>query len=264
MLNLGWFSTGRGEGSRGLLSLVQERIASGELPARISFVFSNREPGEHEGSDRFFELVRSYGLPLVTFSSRRFRQAVGGDFATHRTEYDREVMARLSGYQPDICVLAGYMLIAGPELCRRYPLINLHPALPSGPVGTWQEVIWRLIESQATEAGGMIHLATEEVDRGPVIAYYTFSLRGEPFDAHWREVEGRPTEELKAAYGEELPLFRLIRQGQLRREPLLLLESLKALAVGTIRVVGQQVLDAQGKPVQGHCLNDAIERALRG
>jgi len=54
MLNIGWFSTGRGPGSQGLLRFVQDRLAKGLLDARIQFVFSNREPGEAEGSDQFF------------------------------------------------------------------------------------------------------------------------------------------------------------------------------------------------------------------
>ena len=39
MLKLGWFSTGRGAGSRNLLRLVQEAIVRGEIPATIQFVF---------------------------------------------------------------------------------------------------------------------------------------------------------------------------------------------------------------------------------
>ena len=73
-LDIGWFSTGRGEGSLGLLKLVQERILRGEIDARIRFVFSNREPGEAEGSDRYFQQVRDYGLSLVNFSSQKFSQ----------------------------------------------------------------------------------------------------------------------------------------------------------------------------------------------
>ena len=51
MLRLGWFSTGRGEGSRGLFTCVKDAIDRGELDAEISFVFCNREAGEHAGSD---------------------------------------------------------------------------------------------------------------------------------------------------------------------------------------------------------------------
>ena len=199
MLEIGWFSTGRGPGSRGLLSFVQERIARKEINGRIQFVFSNREQGEAEGSDTFFDLVRGYGIPLVTFSSRRFRRSVGGDFAGHREEYDREVIAYLSQFSPDICVLAGYMLYTGGEMCQRYSMINLHPALPDGPMGTWQQVIWELIDTKAQRTGAMIHLATEDWDRGPVITYFSLPLTGPFFDPLWEQLEGKSVEEIKEA-----------------------------------------------------------------
>ena len=106
-LQMGWFSTGRGEGSRGLLQFVQDRIARGDLDARIEFVFSNRAPGEAEGSDQFFQLVSGYGLPLVTRSSAQFLRDRGGRWAALREAYDAEVRGRLENYAPSICVLAG-------------------------------------------------------------------------------------------------------------------------------------------------------------
>ncbi len=263
MLSIGWFSTGRGEGSRGLLKFIQERILQGELDARIQFVFSNREPGEAEGSDLFLHLVQIYGLPLVTFSSKRFRRSVEGNFSSHRFDFDREVMSRLASFHPDICVLAGYMLIVGPEMCRRYTMLNLHPALPTGPKGTWQNVIWSLIESRAQLTGAMIHRVTDEVDRGPVVSRFTISLTTEPFTREWQTVEGKSMSELKELYGEELPLFQLIRQEEYRREPYLLAETLKALASGVIRLEENRVLDSHGKTLEGLCLNREIEKALR-
>jgi folate-dependent phosphoribosylglycinamide formyltransferase PurN len=264
MLTLGWFSTGGGEGSRGLLQAALDAIRRGELDARILFVFCNREPGEHEGSDLFQRLVRESGIPLVTLSSRRFARQQGKPLSQVRLEYDREVMRRLALYAPDLCVLAGYMLITGPELCRRYPMLNLHPALPGGPAGTWQEVIWQLIAARASESGVMVHLVTEEVDQGPPIAYCSFPIQGKTFDPQWRELQKRPIEVVKSQEGEEHPLFRLIRQEQMRRERPLMVETLKAFARGKLRVVGGQVVDAQGKPVPTLCLNDEVERALGG
>ena len=218
MIDIGWFSTGRGEGSLGLLQTVQDAILRGELDARIRFIFSNRDPGEAEGSDRFFRQARDYDIPLVTFSSQGFRRSRGGGpFSRHRLEFDREVMKRLEDYEPDMCVLAGYMLITDTELCNRYTMLNFHPAPPNGPVGTWQDVIWNLIEHRAEEAGGYIHLATEDLDRGPVLTWYSFPIRGKAFDPLWQQVEGRATEYLKTNEGEDLPLFQLIRQEGVRR-----------------------------------------------
>src|SRR5512139_1265427 len=72
-LTLGWFSTGRGEGSRSLLTTLYENIRNGQLDCEVDFVFCNREKGEAEGSDRYLQLVQEYGFRLVSFSSRYFK-----------------------------------------------------------------------------------------------------------------------------------------------------------------------------------------------
>ena len=265
MFKLGWFSTGRGEGSRGLLELVLRQVASGDLPVTIEFVFQNREHGEAEGSDQFQDLVRSYGIPLVTLSSRRFRKERGASsFSEVRLEFDRTVIRLLKGYQPDLSVLAGYMLYTADELCKRFTMINTHPALPDGPIGTWQQVIWQLIEQQANETGAMIHLATEEWDRGPVISYYSFPLRGPLFDPLWKQIKGRTIDDLRATEGEQLPLFQHIREEGVKREPHLLVETIRAFVEGTVRVVDGQVVDTAGDQIPGYCLNESIEASLGG
>ena len=273
MLNIGWFSTGRGEGSRGLLRFVQERLASEGVDARIDFVFSNRAPGEAEGSDAYFRLVREYGLPLITHSSAQFRRRRGGRFADHRAEFDAETLELLAGYRPDICVLAGYMLIASSRLCRAYPLLNLHPALPDGPIGTWQEVVWRLIEQRAGRTGAMTHLATEEVDRGPLVSYVTVPLDTPRLEPHWRELAARKTATVRAEQGEDYELFRLIRAEQYAREPYLLLETLRAISRGEINLdvsaPGREVTIAEAwaydpQSYGGLCLNHRIDEAMAG
>lgn len=268
MLRIGWFATGRGAGSRGLLRFIHAAIADGRLDAQIEFVFSNREPGEAAGSDAFLALARSCGLPPVTLSSARYRKAHGGGpMANHRAGFDREVMRLLRDYRPDVCVLAGYMLIFGAEMCRRYPLLNLHGALPDGPVGTWQSVIWQLIESGATHTGVMVHLATEAVDRGPPLAHCVIPIKGVAGDAAWNALAGKSVSEVKAAAGEDHPLFRHIRAAGYRREPHLLLATLRAVAEGRLQVRPGAALDGNGNPLAatypaGLPLTDAVEAAV--
>ena len=267
MLNIGWFSTGRGLGSRGLLSFVQKRLIETGADARIDFVFSNREPGEADGSDGFFKLVDSYGIPLITHSSSVFRKTVEGPFSAHREEFDQQVMDKLAGRDVDICVLAGYMLIVGGKMCRQYPLLNLHPALPDGPTGTWQEVVWSLINTRAAKTGAMVHLATEEVDRGPVISYVNVPITGPGFDQHWEMLQGEDLEGIRKSQGEEFPLFQTIRREQYRREPYLLFETLRAVSAGEVAVRGGQVLDASGTLLShsmpdGLCLDQRIAEAM--
>ncbi len=263
MLRLGWFSTGRGEGSRGLFTCVKDAIDRGELEAEIAFLFCNREPGEHEGSDGFMELVRSLGIPVIALSSQRFRRERGAArFADVREAFDEATMPLLDGHTADFHVTAGYGLIFGPAMARRRPALNLHPAAPDGPVGTWQQVIWQLIEAKAVVSGAFVHLATEDLDRGPVVSYVTFPIRGEGFDELWREAEGSDAAELQARFGEEMPLLQAIRREGVLRERPLLLETLKAVASGRIRISGGEVVDESGMPTAPLCLNDEVERAV--
>ena len=264
MLKVGWFSTGRGPGSRGLLQFIQRRIERGLLDASISFVFCNREWGEAEGSDTFFRLVDGFRLPLVTLSSRRFARERGGRFVQCRSAYDLSVRDLLQGYDLDVCMLAGYMLIVGPELWRHWPMLNLHPALPDGPKGTWQDVIWQLVEARATHTGAMVHLANDDLDRGPVVAYFTLPITGPDFRPLWDETAGMSVEGLRQVPGEDLPLFQRIREEGYLREPYLIAETLQALAQGKVSVRHGTVRDAEGKLVQGVCLDAEIEAELRG
>ncbi|OGO03693.1 MAG: phosphoglycerate transporter [Chloroflexi bacterium RBG_13_54_8] len=263
MYSLGWFSTGRGPGSRNLLTVMQDSIQRGEIKADIRFVFCSRDPGEAEGSDLFIELVRSYHLPLVCFSSRKFQSQKRKESASRwRLEYDREVMRRLEGFHPDLCVLAGYMLIVGPEMCQRYQMINLHPAVPGGPTGTWQEVIWKLMESQAESTGAMMHLVTPALDKGPPITFCTFPIRGERFERYWREIQGISVEEVKRQQGEDSPLFQLIRQQGVVRELPLVTSTVKAFSEGRVRVDQGQVVDARGKPIAAYDLTAEIDQIV--
>ncbi len=265
MLNFGWFSTGRDEAARQLLQAVQDKIHSGEITGKISFVFSNREPGEAKESDLFFDLVRSYDIPLICFSHRKFTTltqtlslegtGLGEGEARQSQEnwrlvYDKEVDKRIEPFAPDLCILAGYMLIVGKELCRKYNMINLHPAPPGGPTGSWQEVIWALIQNKAEEAGAMMHLVTPELDRGPVVSYCIFPIRGKPFAQYWR----RDDKDM---------LFKLIRQHELAREFPLIIFTLQALSRGEVSLRDGKVIDAREKPISGYDLSDRIDKVVK-
>ena len=270
MYQLGWFSTGRDKAAKDLLQAVQSSIKLGEIEAEIAFVFSNREPGESEESDLFFELVKKYHIPLITFSYPQFKVEQGtpvmeqaGGLPLWRLDYDREVMNRLQDFHPDLCVLAGYMLIVGKEMCQRYNMINLHPAAPGGPTGTWQEVTWQLINNEVQETGVMMHLVTPELDKGPPVTYCTFSIRGKPFDRYWDEIKGHPLEQIKKQ-GENNPLFKLIRQYGLAREFPLIISTLKAFSQGKVKITDGKIVDSNGKPINGYNLTDEINEKLKG
>jgi folate-dependent phosphoribosylglycinamide formyltransferase PurN len=149
-------------------------------------------------------------------------------------------------------------------MCRKYTMLNLHPAAPWGPKGTWQEVIWQLIESKATGTGVMIHLVTPDLDRGPVVTYCTFPIRGSEFDKRWREIEGKTVAEIKAGEGEENTLFKLIRAEGVKREIPLIIATIKAFSEDKVKVVNSKAIDDSGKEVKRYNLTDDIEKMVRG
>ena len=248
LLNIGWFSTGRDEAARQLLQAVQDKTCSGDINVKIGFVFSNREPGEAKESDLFFELVRSYNIPLVCLSHKRFRTGV--EEKDWRIKYDREVNNRIELFAPDLCVLAGYMLIVSEELCQKYDMINLHPAPPGGPTGSWQEVIWTLIQNKADTGGAMMHLVTPELDRGPVVSYCLFSIKDAPFAEHWRN-------------DDKEMLFRLIRQHELAREFPLILLTLQSLGRGEVGIQNREIIDKQGRLISGYDLSGKVDEEVK-
>jgi folate-dependent phosphoribosylglycinamide formyltransferase PurN len=270
MYKLGWFSTGRGQGSRNLLTAMLKAIKSDEVKARIEFVFCSREAGEAEGSDQFIKMVKDYGIPLVTFSYQKFKSSRGSpkanpeDLPDWRLDYDREVMARLGGFHPDLSVLAGYMLVVGREMCARYRMLNLHPAAPGGPVGTWQEVIWQLIEQKAAQSGLMMHLVVPELDRGPVVTYATFPIRSKDFDPLWVEVKGLSVKQIRESLGEDNRLFKEIRRRGAQRELPLVVATVKAFSEGKVRITPQgQVVDDKDRVIKGYDLTGEIEGEVK-
>lgn len=270
MLRIGWFSTGRGEGSQKLLRAAVDAIHGGSLDAEIAFVFSNREGGQFPATDEFFAQVRGYGIPLIEASDQRFRREHGGEVARSgqplpawRREYDAHVAELLRPYAWDIGMLAGYMLITTQPLFSVRPLLNLHPAAPGQPSGTWQQVTWQLMREGADHGGVRVHLVTETLDEGPIVTYCTYPLRGPNIDLLWRAAEARGIDEVQATDGEANALFQEIRRRGSARELPLVVETLRALAAGRLRLDGARILTADDtKVVGGFDLTPEIEQAL--
>jgi phosphoribosylglycinamide formyltransferase-1 len=247
-VKIGWLSTGRDQAAGNLLSDVVARAQRDEVPLEIGAVFSDRERGEAPESDRFLDLAERLGYPVVTLSSRASwaeAQKLGVSRTEWRNEYHRGVAELLTPYNLGVLVLAGYMLIMSAEMCRRFAILNLHPALPGGPKGMWQDVIWQLLQAEAEETGAMIHLATAQLDRGPVVSYFRLPLRGPDWDPLWQQWrtkrETMSVREIAAAEGEAEPLFAEVRRrGEVREIPLLY-QTLRQFAEGRLNTANGAV-----------------------
>jgi folate-dependent phosphoribosylglycinamide formyltransferase PurN len=248
VLDIGWFTTARDQAAIDLLDAVLRGVHGNLLEVRIRYVFCNGSD-EHPRVRELEARASREGLPLVNLPYRTFESQLRTQgrknpevLTSWRIRYDNAVMERIGSFPVDLAVLAGYMLITGPEMCRRIPMINLHPALPGGPAGSWQEVIRALIADRSSESGVMVHRVTEELDAGPTITYCRFPIRGEGFEALWEALEDGP---LAATRGRELDgtdLFAEIRRQGFQREIPLLLTTLKELGEGTLRLQGQRIV----------------------
>lgn len=277
---IGWFSTGRDKEARDLFESVLAAITDGTIQAEIAFAFCSRCEGESEESDRLIELVRQSGVQVVCLSSRSFKPelrkaglAESPDVGTPsekllrwRNGYDTEAFRLIEPFGAQVGVLAGYMLITG-NLCERLPLINLHPALPGGPKGTWQEVMWQLIEERAERTGAMMHVVTPELDEGPPLAYAEVELGGAEFEPLWNDIERKIREQgLDAvidAEGENEPLFAAIRAREFELEIPLLIMTLKELAGGRLTVEGTDIRFNGERLTSGRRLTDEVQDFIR-
>lgn len=240
-MKVGWLSTGRDQAACNLLADIVARAQQDGVELDIAAVFCDRERGETPESDRFLDLVDRLGFEAVTLSSAASwaaARAVGTSRSIWRDDFHRRVMELLVPYSLGALVMAGYMLIVSPAMCRRYALLNLHPALPDGPTGTWQEVIWQLLETGAAETGAMIHRATPELDRGPVISFFRFPIVGPDWEELRQAFRAKQATasvaEIAAAEGEGEPLFAEIRRrGEVREIPLLY-QTLRQFAEGRL------------------------------
>jgi phosphoribosylglycinamide formyltransferase-1 len=270
MFSFGWFSSGRGQGSIDLLTAAHQKMQDGFIPGRIAYVFCDREPGETPAADRFHGVVRSLGLPLLTLSSLSLRQKIRGQdegVEQARLEFDTQVMHLLAGYEVGVVVLAGYMLVLSPRLCEHLLSLNLHPAVPGGPQGTWRQVMWQLMETGAREAGAMLHLVTPILDKGPPVTYCHFPLTGPGFDPLWQAYREKRQvsawEDIKARDGDQEPLFAYIRGEELRREFPLILLTLKNLATGRLVLTFAGVREAGRLVPNGFDMSPEVEEYIK-
>lgn len=247
MKRIGWFTTARGPGSFNLFSTMMQRIKNGDIDARLSFIFINRDVKGNQYRQKMIDIATAEGIPVIIFPSDGFRPDLKEkDMTAWRDAYGEGLRERIAKHPMDFGALAGYMLILDPETCRRYTLINLHPALPDTYKGTWEEIVGQVVDNDDECYGSTIHLCTPELDRGETIAYDSF-----PVAPVKKGIAGRE-EQVKA-----------VRAVELKREAYLLMEAIKSIVDGEIVIRNGAMYDARGQRVQDHpCLAERIDRKI--
>lgn len=91
-------------------------------------------------------------------------------FGRDRQAHERAVQTVLEAHEVDVVALAGYMRLLTPWLVQRWAgrMLNIHPSLLPKYPGL--DTHARAIAAGDAEAGCTVHLVTEGVDDGPVLA----------------------------------------------------------------------------------------------
>ncbi|MGV3552395.1 phosphoribosylglycinamide formyltransferase [Rhizobium sp.] len=101
------------------------------------------------------------GVSAIAFERKDF---------TSKAEHEAAILAHLSTLDLDLICLAGYMRLLSPEFIGawRGKIINIHPSLL--PLYPGLHTHQRAIDAGARLAGCSVHVVTEGVDEGPLVA----------------------------------------------------------------------------------------------
>jgi phosphoribosylglycinamide formyltransferase-1 len=87
-----------------------------------------------------------------------------------RAEFDRMMDEELRRHDVEVIALAGYMRLLSPEFIARWPgrILNIHPSLL--PLYKGLDTHRRALVAGEQDAGCSVHVVTEDLDDGPVVA----------------------------------------------------------------------------------------------
>lgn len=143
-------------GSGSNMAALADAARAEDAPFEIALVLSNR-PGAGG-----LAIAREKGLAVAVVDHRPF----GAD----REAHERAVDAALTAHAVEVVALAGYMRLLTPWLVQRWAgrMLNIHPSLLPKYPGL--DTHARALAAGDLEAGCTVHLVTEGVDEGPVLA----------------------------------------------------------------------------------------------
>jgi phosphoribosylglycinamide formyltransferase-1 len=141
-----------GRGSN--LRAIHEHICSGAVPAEIRAVVSDRPQAAA------LTWAARQGLTCAALAPSDFPD---------RESFDEALADLLTGYDPALVALAGFMRILSPAFVDRFEgrMLNIHPSLLPRHRGL--RTHRKVLASGESEHGASVHFVTRELDGGPVV-----------------------------------------------------------------------------------------------
>ena len=144
------------------MAALIDAAAADDAPFEVVLVLSNRPDAGG------LAVARDRGIAAATIDHRPF----GSD----REAHERAVEAALVTHGVEVVALAGYMRVLTPWLVGRWAgrMLNIHPSLLPRYPGL--DTHARAIAADDAEAGCSVHLVSEGVDEGRVLAQSTVPI----------------------------------------------------------------------------------------
>ena len=141
-----------GRGSN--LRAIHEHICSGAVPAEIRAVVSDRPQAAA------LTWAARQGLTCAALAPSDFPD---------RESFDEALADLLTGYDPALVALAGFMRILSPAFVDQFEgrMLNIHPSLLPRHRGL--RTHRKVLASGESEHGASVHFVTRELDGGPVV-----------------------------------------------------------------------------------------------
>lgn len=145
------FISGGGSNMEALIRTAQ----AADFPAEVVAVFSDRE--EAGGLAK----AKAAGIATQVFKRK--------DFAS-KDAHEDAILDALAALKPDIICLAGYMRLLSGRFIAPYEgrILNIHPSLL--PLFPGLHTHQRALDAGMKVAGCTVHLVTEGMDEGPILA----------------------------------------------------------------------------------------------
>lgn len=125
----------------------------------------------------------AYGLERANINGITSKCVNIKDF-TSRDDFNQELMATIDSFEPDLIVLAGFLVILPPELVRNYKgrIINVHPSLIPSFCGEGYyglKVHEAVLKRGNKVTGATVHFVDEGTDTGPILLQKAVSVQND-------------------------------------------------------------------------------------